>query len=115
MAFIAGEIGGGDGLYLVVTWGDVEPEVVSGPHNDLELENALIELVKSEPENFASDIRDGIYKLEIKDGRPRMASFSGGYMERVRIEAGFPYLSEQDPPDYVVHLKQQFPLIRDAR
>lgn len=64
--------------YLVVCWGDVEPEVLTQVYENESTVNiaALKKRAELGPEN------DGIYWLSIDDeGVPEMGSWTGGFME----------------------------------
>lgn len=70
--------------YIIRVYGDVEPKVVAGPFSPSETDNGLVEYLVKEPYHEG----DGLYLLEITNGKPSMHSFSAGFMEDCRIKAG---------------------------
>lgn len=63
------------GFYLFVTWGDVEPEVI-GPFPSEDARNDKAKEIRQEEGD-----ENGIFMLDIVDGKPETYAYSGGFFE----------------------------------
>jgi len=71
-------------LYLIHNVESLSLEIVGGPFaTEREREEALIELV-SVTSGLKTHGTDSMHALDIKDGKPAIADYVGGYMENIR-------------------------------
>jgi hypothetical protein len=67
-------------IYLVVVFGDCDPEVWGPFGSEVERDEAA-------GKHQAETDEDGVYMLDIDGGVPSMNSYSGGYMEELIKQA----------------------------
>jgi len=71
-------------LYLIHNVECISLEISSGPFaTEREREEALIELV-SVTSGLQTNGTDTVHALDIKDGKPAIGDYIGGYMENIR-------------------------------
>lgn len=67
--------------YLVPVWGDIEPETRGPYDSEEERDRAAREIRAQDIEDNGYDDRSGLYTLTIKDGKPEIDGYSGGFFE----------------------------------
>ena len=95
--------------YLVYMFGAVEPELYGPYKTQYALQQALMKLV-ARVGDLSDRGRGTVHQLTLINGKPHVYSFSGGYMEHIRVLCDANRTRVCDA-DHLKELQTSFPLV----